>query len=114
MRGAYVAPPTLLDDDKSAVVKYVSPLSIQRKIFLSPRFVTKHGELTTLVRKATLLPNSKWVIVASAADFDRMFKAALKTHRHGYYVAMLGKNETKDILKKHSPDLCQKQHVPTT
>ena len=91
--------PALLDNDKAAVVKYDCPLDVQRNIFLSPGFVNKHTELTGCLRKATLMPASKWVILNSVADFDRQIIAALKTRRHCYFVALIGKRETKDSPK---------------
>jgi hypothetical protein len=92
-----VATPEVLKSEKSAVLKYASPLPIQRHIFISQRFSVKHNELTKLLREAAASEDNKWEIIPTMTDFNKRFAAALKTHRHCYYIALACKTEKKDF-----------------
>lgn len=97
LRGAYLATPDLILKGTSPHIKYVSPLTIERNLFLSPKFIDKHKELTQLLREACGCAGSKWVIFANMDEFNKRFRAAQKTHRHGYYKALITSKESKEI-----------------
>ena len=98
LRGAYVSTPDMLIKGCAPHVKYESPISMVRNLFLSPTFVAKHEELTKLVRQATLLAGSKWVIHKSVANFNTLFLSARK-NKHTQFKALAASREKQDLWK---------------
>ena len=106
LSGAYVSTPDLLINASTRRrlcaphVKYESPISMERHLFLSPKFVVKHVELTRLVRQATLLEGSLWVIHSSVANFNTLFLSAKKKRKHTQFKALTASREKQDLRHK--------------
>ena len=81
-------------------MKFHKATRTQRKLFVSDRFAHKHGELMNILREACAMRGSKWVLHRDVAEFVELFKSACRTHRQGYFGALLASNETQDTTRK--------------
>ena len=106
--GAFiVSPQTLKGQPGGSYAKYKPGGDIDKRIWASPDFQHKHGELFAIIRQACTDGGTKWrMIVGCKATFVREWVKANKSHRGPNTIALVCSNEAKELESAPSCEQC--------
>ena len=97
--GAYLVTPTFftLGSCKAGVVKYNGAVRFWRRVMVSERFRELRPALTELLAAACTRPDSKWKIIVSMEEFNRVCTKARRQRKGGQVMVLRSDGEGRLI-----------------